>query len=80
MREILQEILGEHGHVTSVTTGVHFRADMAQDCDLLVGDLYMPGREGLEIMVPRNSRLSMASITAFSTASLREQARCLGIR
>ena len=50
VRETLQEVLQQHGHVTSATSGEQFRPEMAQDHDLLVTDLYMPRREGLEII------------------------------
>jgi DNA-binding response OmpR family regulator len=50
MRETLQEVLRQVGHVTSGMSGEAFRTEMAQDCDLLITNLYMPGREGLEII------------------------------
>jgi DNA-binding response OmpR family regulator len=50
MRETLQEVLRQVGHVTAGMSGEAFRTEMAQDCDLLITDLYMPGREGLEII------------------------------
>ena len=50
MRETLQEVLRQTGYVALGMSGEAFRAEMAQDYDLLVTDLYIPGREGLEII------------------------------
>ena len=51
MCDMLQDVLQRQGHETSATSGQRFRAEIAQHFDLLVTDLYMPGREGLEIIM-----------------------------
>ena len=50
MCDILQELLQRQGYDTKATSGERFRAEMAQHFDMLVTDIYMPGREGLEII------------------------------
>jgi len=50
MRETLQEVLRRTGYVAMGMSGEAFRGEMAQNWDLLVTDLYMPGRDGLEII------------------------------
>jgi CheY-like chemotaxis protein len=50
VRDTLQEVLRQVGYATFAVSGEGFHPEMAQDCDLLITDLYMPGREGLEII------------------------------
>jgi CheY-like chemotaxis protein len=69
MRETLQEVLREHGHTVSATSGEHFRVEMAKECDLLVTDLYMPGREGLEIIAELHRIDPYVKILAISGGS-----------
>jgi DNA-binding response OmpR family regulator len=72
MRETLQELLRQGGHVTAAMSGEAFRAEMAQDCDLLVTDLYMPGREGLEIIAELHRIAPCLKILAISGGTAKD--------